>query len=143
MIKQQSIEFDTGIKSTEWYTLDLTPQTSPRPRLGKFGAYMPAKYKAYQDVMMYEMKKHNIEPNDYGVLYLMAYFPYPASTPKKRLIEAFPMRKKPDYDNTAKTITDCLEKLGIIENDSQIYKAIITKLYTTEKEGKIMFRLEI
>lgn len=124
-----------------YYILDITPQTSPRPRLGKFGAYMPAKYKAYQDCMMYEMKKCNIEKKDYKELELIAYFPYPASTPKKHLIDNFPMRKKPDYDNTAKCITDCLEKLEIINNDSQIYKASITKLYTTNKEGRIEFKL--
>jgi Holliday junction resolvase RusA-like endonuclease len=137
-----------GIDSKEendegWYELDLTPQTSPRPRLGKFGAYMPAKYKAYQDCMIYEMKKHNILPQDFGILELIVYFPYPSSTPKKHLIDNFPMRKKPDYDNTAKAITDCLEKLGIIHNDSQIYKAFITKLYTTQNTGRIKFKLSI
>lgn len=129
------------LNDKEYYQLDITPQTSPRPRLGKFGAYMPAKYKAYQDCMIYEMKKENIVNADYSKLELIAYFPYPKSTPKKRLIEGSPMRVKPDYDNTAKTITDCLEKIGVINNDSQIYRAIITKLYTIEKEGRILFRL--
>ena len=124
------------------YILNLNPQTSPRPRLGKFGAYMPVKYKMYKEEMMYEMKKHNIIPFDYSELILIAYFPYPKSTPKKRLIEGSPMRVKPDYDNTAKAITDCLEELGIINNDSQIYKAEITKLYTTNKIGRIEFSIK-
>ena len=136
------------LNDKEYYQLDITPQTSPRPRLGKFGAYMPAKYKAYQDCMMYEMKKENIVNDDYSKLELIAYFPYPKnptekgkSIPKKERIEGRPMRVKPDYDNTAKTITDCLEKIGVINNDSQIYRVIITKLYTIEKEGRILFRL--
>ena len=70
------------LNDKEYYQLDITPQTSPRPRLGKFGAYMPAKYKAYQDCMIYEMKKENIVNADYSKLELIAYFPYPKSTPK-------------------------------------------------------------
>jgi len=138
---QKTIEFNESNWYSDWYVLDITPQTSPRPRLGKFGAYMPEKYKAYQDVMMYEMKKHKITPDDYGIIEVIALFPFPKSTPKKRLINNSPMRVKPDYDNTAKTITDCLEKLGIIANDSQIWKASIEKRYTTDKEGKILFKL--
>ncbi len=123
-----------------YIVLDIVPQTSPRPRLGKWGAYMPAKYKLYQDCMMYEMQKHNITPGDYSKLELIAYFPYSKSTPKKKLIDNAPMRKTPDYDNTAKTITDCLEKLGIISNDSIISDALIRKRYTTGS-GRIEFKL--
>ena len=126
------------------YVINVSPQTSPRPRLGKFGAYMPLKYKLYKEEIIWEMKKmDNLNPADYSELELIAYFPYPKSTPKKRLIEGSPMRVKPDYDNTAKTITDCLESIGIIENDSQIYKASIMKLYTTHKVGRLEFNLKL
>lgn len=129
------------LNNKEYYQLDITPQTSPRPRLGLFGVHMPVKYKHYCDCMIHEILKENIPNDDYSKLELIAYFPYPKSTAKKRLIEGFPMRVKPDYDNTAKTITDCLEKIEVLKNDSQIYKAIITKLYTIEKTGRILFRL--
>ncbi len=126
-----------------WYVLDVTPQTSPRPRLGKFGAYMPAKYKAYTELVMYEMAKHQIKPDSYGVLRAVFYFPYSKSTPKKDLIEGSPMKKTPDWDNCGKTITDCLKKMEIIEDDNQIWDAHVKKRRTLNKEGRIEFKLEL
>ena len=134
---------ETESKDTGWITIDITPQTSPRPRLGKFGAYMPAKYKAYKDCIIYELGKHNIKPDDYSEIEIIAHFPYPASTPKKRLIDGAKMRKKPDYDNTAKTISDCLETMGIINNDSQLSDGTCRKRYTTNREGRIEFKLKL
>jgi Holliday junction resolvase RusA-like endonuclease len=125
------------------YTLDVSPQTSPRPRLGKFGAFMPVKYKMYQEMLMYEMQKHSIPKADYTEILVIAYFPYPKSTPKKRLIEGDRMRKKPDADNVLKAICDCLEKLDIVENDSQLHRMTSVKYYTTEKQGRIIFQLSL
>lgn len=126
-----------------WYTLDVTPQTSPRPRMGRFGAYMPAKYKAYQDCLMYEMRKHNIPQLDYSEIEVVAYFPYPKSAPKKNLIEGAKYLKTPDTDNVIKAIMDCLQKLDILENDSRISDGIGRKRYTTSKSGRIEFKLSL
>lgn len=120
--------------------LDIIPQTSPRPRLGKFGAYMPVKYKHYKDCMKYEMLKHKITPEDYSEIEVIAYFPYPKSTSKKNLIEGAKMRKTPDWDNTAKTICDCLQEIGIITNDGRLSDGTCRKRYTTGT-GRIEFKL--
>lgn len=125
------------------YTLNITPQTSPRPRFSKFGTYMPSSYKKYQEAMMWEMKRNKIPKADYSDIEIWAYFPYPKATPKKNLIEGAKMRVKPDWDNVGKTLTDCLEKLGLIENDSRISDGACRKRYTIEKEGRIEFKLII
>lgn len=125
------------------YLLDITPQTSPRPRFLKSGiVYMPSSYMKYKRDVMFLMKLLKIPKADYSEIELIACFPYPKSTPLKNRIEGVKMRVKPDYDNTAKFLSDCLEELGILENDSQISDGIIRKRYTTRTTGYIKFTLK-
>lgn len=133
-----------------YYVLDIQPQTSPRPRLSKWGAYMPAKYKMYCDCIMYEMNKLKIVPDYYCQIKVVAYFPYPKVPkergkiiPKAERVEGRPMKKIPDFDNTIKAITDCLKKMETIEDDAQIWNGIMEKRYTTQKTGRILFKLKL
>ena len=129
------------IESTEWITINVEPAGSPRPRVTKRGfAFMPEWYRRYMEIIKEELEKHNLKKEDYFKIQIVAKFKYPKSTAKKNLIEDALMRKKPDYDNTAKTITDVMEKMGLIENDSQICDANIQKRYTINN-GKIEIKL--
>jgi Holliday junction resolvase RusA-like endonuclease len=135
----------------DYYFLDITPMGTPRPRVNSKGwTYMPNSYQEYCKSMIYEMRKLKIIPDYYGQIKVLAYFPYPITPkergkiiPKTERIEGRPMRKKPDYDNTVKAITDCLTKMEIIEDDDQIWRGIIEKRYTIQKQGRIFFKLKL
>lgn len=126
--------FSDNINEKDWLVINVVPQTSPRPRLTKRGiAYMPSWYKEYKLMIKTELLKLQVLKADWSELDVIAYFPYPASTPKKKLIEGAKHRKKPDWDNTAKTIADCLQEVGVIEDDKQLSDGSCKKRYTIGK----------
>lgn len=125
------------------YLIDLEPQTSPRPRVTSRGTFMSKEYKKYKADMMFLIKQLHIPKGDYSELTVYAHFTYPKSTPKKNLIDDAKMRVKPDFDNVVKAISDCLEELGILENDSQLSDGICRKRYTLRNRGYIKFELTV
>ena len=66
--------------------------------------------------------------------------PSAKSTPKKDRIEGKPHRIKCDLDNTEKGLMDALEKMDVINNDSQICGKISSKCWTNTK-GYIKFKM--
>jgi Holliday junction resolvase RusA-like endonuclease len=114
--------------------LNVAPLGSPRPRLTKFGkAYYPEHYRRYRELLTEEFEKANLPKLlDVYRIEMLFFFSYPKSTPKKHLVALAPYRKKPDYDNTAKTITDVLQDIGVIKDDSMISEALLKKFYTLD-----------
>lgn len=143
--------FDAVINQSEFYCIHITPETSPRPRFSvvRMGArhtvqtYMAASYVSYKKRVIALIKELKVSNQDYSELEIIAYFPYPVSTPKKLLIEGAKMRKKPDWDNVAKAVQDCIATLKIIADDNQISDGTCRKRYTTNKEGRILFKLTV
>ncbi len=125
------------------YRIDITPRPSPRPRLGKHGTYNEPWYTKYLKDVRLLLRLKKIPKDEYSELRAYFYLPYPKSTAKKNLINGAPHCKKPDADNILKGFCDALEKEGIIENDSRLYKKDIEKRYTTEKTGCIIFSLDV
>lgn len=131
--------------ATTWYKLDIEPETSPRPRSkiinGKIHVFMPAEYEKYKKQLIKAIEKLEIQKAAYSQLEIVCYFPYPKSTPKKRLIEGDKMRVKPDVDNVWKGVSDALEQAKVLINDSGISDGLCRKRYTTLSKGWIEFRL--
>lgn len=123
------------------YTLNITPQTSPRPRVTRFATYMPAKYVEYKKSLISAIKETGIPFGDYEELHITCFFPYPKATPKKNRIEGTKHKKKPDADNILKGIKDAITQALIIKDDNQISDCVIRKRYTVEPEGRIVFEL--
>ena len=74
-------------------------------------------------------------------LEIVAYFKPPASTSKRVVANLLgkPFMSRPDADNISKGICDALsprkgDEWGIWDNDSQVFKLTVTKLYD-ENEG--------
>lgn len=120
------------LKSGEKLTFNILPKATPRPRVGKFGAYYPKEYQIYKDTLRYLAKsicKNHFE----GALSLeiIFYMQIPKATSKKRyseLIGSYHI-SKPDCDNLAKGVKDSLEGVAY-RNDSQIARLTVTKKYS-------------
>lgn len=124
--------------------IDIVPMPTPRPRVGKHGAYNTPKYTQYKRDLGFLLKALHIPKDDYGVLYATFAFPFPKTVKggEKAKIEYLPMRDKCDCDNLSKGLMDALESVGIIEDDRQIYELHVSKL-RTNTGGYIKFRLEM
>jgi len=77
-------------------------------------------------------------------LRIAAYLPIPKSKPKKwqnRALqgEVYPTTK-PDADNVAKNITDCLVRMRFLEDDRQIVHLSCSKLYSDSPGYEILLR---
>lgn len=66
-------------------------------------------------------------------LELKFYMPTPKSISKKKQESLFYVSKRPDLDNLAKTVMDAMNNACIWEDDSQVAKLILTKLYSRNK----------
>tara|TARA_R110000803_G_C11950921_1_gene317673 strand:+ start:506 stop:931 length:426 start_codon:yes stop_codon:yes gene_type:complete len=124
------------------YRIPITPMPTPRPRVGKYGAYNPPKYTAYKKSLIQWLSLLKIPQNDYDYIHAIFYVPYPKSTPKKHRINNFPLRTKFDCDNVIKGLCDALEQSNILNDDRCLSGMFIEKLRTTEEKGYIEFELQ-
>tara|TARA_R110000764_G_scaffold212771_1_gene299107 strand:- start:39 stop:344 length:306 start_codon:yes stop_codon:yes gene_type:complete len=83
-----------------------------------------------------------IPEGDYDYIHAKFFVPYPKSTPKKKLINNFPLRKCFDCDNVIKGLCDALEQANIIEDDRLFSSMFVEKYRTTETVGRIEFELQ-
>ena len=125
------------------YTLNIEPMPTTRPRLGRNGVFNTSAYSKYKKDLIVLLKQSGLKKNDYDYLEVRFFYPYPKSTAKKRIIEGYPLRSKCDTDNLTKGFKDALEQGGFIEDDRRICGEYAAKYYTSEKEGRIEFNLEI
>jgi Holliday junction resolvase RusA-like endonuclease len=139
------------------YIIHITPQPASRPSpsvyRGKVRMVNKPKYAKYKNTLSFLCRGKttiingrrvvgvDIPKLDYYRLDMDFYFPYPKSTPKKRLIEGYPMRKLPDWDNCAKALQDAIVQAKIIKDDNQLSGGRTDQWYTTEPVGRIEFTL--
>jgi len=124
------------------WLLPITPKPTPRPRLGKYGAYNPSKYKKYKNNIKSFLSLLKIPKDDYDYIHAKFFVPYPKSTPKKNLIDNFPLRQCFDCDNVIKGLCDALEESGVINDDRLLSSMFVEKFRTTNKDGRIEFELQ-
>ena len=115
---------------------------TPRPRASRFGVYNPKKYTDYKKSLITYLLSLNIPNKDYDYIHAKFYVPYPKSTPKKNLIDNFPLRQCFDCDNVIKGLCDSLEQANVIGDDRQISSMYIEKYRTIKPEGYIEFELQ-
>jgi Holliday junction resolvase RusA-like endonuclease len=115
-------------------TIPGTPVGKGRPRVTRHGTYTPEKTREYQQKV--RDCYHAQCPGGFAggvpiLARITAYFPIPASYPKKKkaaLEGAFHL-KKPDADNIAKAILDALNGLAY-PDDSAVQLRGVYKIYT-------------
>jgi len=115
---------------------------TPRPRASRFGVYNPKKYTDYKKSLITYLLSLNIPSKDYDYIHAKFYVSYPKSTPKKNLIDNYPLRQCFDCDNVIKGLCDSLEQANVIGNDRQISSMYIEKYRTIKPEGYIEFELQ-
>ena len=125
------------------YNIPITPMPTPRPRLGRGGAYNPKSYSDYKKSLILYIKSLNIDKGDYDYIHARFYIPFPKNTPEKRKIEDLPLKTNFDCDNVIKGLCDALEQSGVIENDRCLWSMFIEKFRTCNESGRIEFDLEI
>ena len=84
------------------------------------------------------MREHAPERPIEGPVYLNVAFWY--NTPDKKK-KGRPKVSRPDCDNVAKLLIDCMTKLGFWEDDSQIYRLHITKHWAMADRAMISVRV--
>ena len=115
-------------------TIPGTPVGKGRPRVTRHGTYTPEKTREYQQKVRdcYHAQCTGGFAGGVPILArITAYFPIPASYPKKKkaaLEGAFHL-KKPDADNIAKAILDALNGLAY-PDDSAVQLQVVHKIYT-------------
>lgn len=106
-------------------------------RVGKWGAYKDEKTDTYMGVAIMAMREHKPDVPMDGPLDVeiavwcrrpKALVPRPN---QKKPPSAAPMfcTTKPDLDNVAKTILDCLVQAGVIEDDKSVVHLSMRKMY--------------
>lgn len=133
------------------HVVHMQAMPTPRPRATIMKAkatgnqfvniYHPSEYTKYMKDLVLMFMASKIKPGNYTMLFATMYFPYPASTPQKNLIDGAKHTKKPDWDNCVKGFQDSLEAAGVILADGNIADGAIRKRMTIEKEGFIRFTL--
>lgn len=124
------------------YRIPIEPMPTPRPRASRFGVYNPKKYTDYKKSLITYLLSLNIPSKDYDYIHAKFYVSYPKSTPKKNLIDNYPLRQCFDCDNVIKGLCDSLEQANVIGNDRQISSMYIEKYRTIKPEGYIEFELQ-
>ncbi len=110
------------------------PMGKQRPIVTRKGAFTPKKTVNYENYVK-ELYIINKLPKLEGYLSMsvMAYYPIPKSTSKKRreqMLKGIVLPdKKPDIDNVLKCICDALNKIAY-DDDKQIISMFIAKYYS-------------
>ena len=122
------------------FTIPGKPCGKQRPRFGNGRTYTPTETVNYENLVkvMYRTAYPDIQPIAAGtpiVANIIAYYPIPASTSKKRRDKMtagliLPM-VKPDADNVSKVILDALNRIAY-HDDAQIVLLTALKRYSDE-----------
>ena len=106
--------------------LEIEPCPCPRPRVGRWGAYYPAKYvkwrKAFSDMLRGVVEDRGIQPHTQHLTVSISCF---ATKPRTSKLSC----PRPDVDNFAKSVLDAAN--GILwADDSLIVDLQVTKAWT-------------
>jgi Holliday junction resolvase RusA-like endonuclease len=117
------------------FTVPGVPVGKGRPRVTRYGTYTPQKTKDYEALVRkcWKEQSGDVFPEDVPIFAsILAYFPIPKSTSKKRAAQMdgkFHL-KKPDADNIAKGIIDAINGYAM-KDDSAVQIELVWKLYTS------------
>ena len=132
---------DTKPSETLLFRINGIPQGKERPRFTKGGrAYTPAKTRRYEEAVreaaMLAAPAQGFVKHDEGTpleACISAWFPIPASWPKKKreaaLSGALYPTGKPDADNIAKAVLDAVNGIAY-HDDKQVVSCTVRKRYT-------------
>lgn len=86
--------------------------------------------------------KNSLKNRLVGALELNLTFcmPIPKSISKKKREQLHYVTKKPDVDNLAKAVMDAINQVGIWEDDSQVSRLVVGKIYSEEPRCIISIR---
>ena len=86
--------------------------------------------------------KNTLKNRLVGALELNLTFcmPIPKSISKKKREHLHYVTKKPDVDNLAKAVMDAINQVGIWEDDSQVSRLVVGKIYSDEPRCIISIR---
>ena len=86
--------------------------------------------------------KNTLKNRLVGALELNLTFcmPIPKSISKKKREQLHYVTKKPDVDNLAKAVMDAINQVGIWEDDSQVSRLVVSKIYSDEPRCIISIR---
>lgn len=125
---------------------------SPRPRVSKFGTYMPRNYVLYKEAIKnaFQELKPNFTPLTGEInIKITAVFSVPKSYSKKKRKSLLPIEgiedsgagytHRPDADNIAKTVLDALNKVVYLD-DGQVTGLLVLKEYGYE--DKIIIEIQ-
>lgn len=111
--------------------IPIEPSPTPRPRLGKYGAYNLSSYTNYKKAVTTSIRIAKVPENKWIEVECIFYYSYPKKTAKKNRIEGTKKLTNPDSDNLGKAILDALQDAGTIKDDNAIADMIFRKRYTT------------
>ena len=124
-------------------TIPGEPQGKLRPRWSPVGTYTPKKTLNYEAYIkeLFAVSYPEFIPLEGALmmkLEILLMIPKSTSKKKRKLMEERIIRptKKPDFDNTIKTVCDALEGLAY-KNDNQIVTSITHKFYSVRPRLEI------
>ena len=116
------------------WKVDGTPKGQPRPKAfsrgGRAAVYDPATAEGWKGCVVLAGKAKRPESPIEKPLTLTInfYMPRPKSLEgKKHFPGTIPCTKKPDADNLAKAVMDCLTEDGWWKDDSQVFRLVVEK----------------
>ncbi|MDR5879045.1 RusA family crossover junction endodeoxyribonuclease [Caballeronia sp. LZ032] len=110
------------------FRLNVVPLPAPRPRVSKFGTYMPASYKVYQKAIAAALPTKPATPLTDELIVAIEFVCKPIAKSKF----STPMG---DLDNFAKGVMDTLTDEGWWEDDRQIMSLLLTKRFPEPGEA--------
>lgn len=122
---------------TAEFVIHTAPEGKARPRVTSHGTYTPQRTRDFENFVRWEYRtqcRHNFGTAPICVI-IVAYFPIPASTSKRKAdamlrLDVWPT-KKPDADNIAKAVCDALNGYAY-QDDAQIVSLSVAKRYARE-----------
>jgi len=124
-------------------TIPGKPIGKGRPKFSTAGNYVrtytPQQTVEYENLVRLAWMESGFEKLSGNVgVFISAYFPIPASISKKKRekMEGAFYDKKPDVDNICKIILDALNGIAY-DDDKQVVKVAITKLYSAEPRAVV------
>ena len=117
------------------FTVPGVPVGKGRPRVTRYGTYTPQKTKDYEALVRrcWQEQSGDVFPEGVPIFAsILAHFPIPKSTPKKKAatMDGTFHLKKPDADNIAKGIIDAINGHAM-KDDSAVQIELVWKLYTS------------
>ncbi len=117
-------------------TISGKPQSMPRPRVSKYGSYIPRNKKAALEEVVAWLQTAKMLQNwtctDQPVHVAITFI---HNRPKKLAGKGrVPKHTRPDIDNLAKFYLDAITKAGIWKDDSQVCSLWLSDFYGSTRE---------